>query len=42
MSDRTPRLQIAISVLCALVLQLLELPYGLALLRPLWVPLVLV
>lgn len=42
MSDRTPRLQIAMSVLCALILQLLELPYGLALLRPLWVPLVLV
>ncbi len=42
MSDRTPRLAIAVSLLCALVLQLFELPYALALLRPLWVPLVLV
>lgn len=42
MSDRTPRLYIAGSLLVALVLQLFELPWGLALLRPLWVPLVLV
>lgn len=42
MSERMPRLYIAVSLLAALVLQLLELPYALALLRPLWVPLVLV
>lgn len=42
MSERAPRLLIALSLLAALVLQLFELPYWLALLRPLWVPLVLV
>lgn len=42
MSDRTPRLAIALSLLAALVLQLFELPYPLAALRPLWVPLILV
>lgn len=42
MSDRTPRVYIAVSLLAALVMQLLELPYALAVLRPLWVPLVLV
>lgn len=41
MSDRLPRLYIAGSLAVALVLQLLELPYALAVLRPLWVPLVL-
>lgn len=42
MSDRTPYVYIAGSLLVALVLQLFELPYALAALRPLWVPLVLV
>jgi rod shape-determining protein MreD len=42
MSDRIPRLFMAASLLVALVLQLFELPYPLAVLRPLWVPLVLV
>ena len=42
MTDRIPRLFIAASLLVALVLQLFELPYPLAVLRPLWVPLVLV
>lgn len=42
MSDRSPRFAIVISLVCALILQLFELPYGLAVLRPLWVPLVLV
>lgn len=41
MSDRVPRLFIFGSLAGALVLQLLELPYALALLRPLFVPLVL-
>ena len=41
MSDRTPWLAIAASLLAALVLQLFELPYALAVLRPLWVPLLL-
>jgi rod shape-determining protein MreD len=42
MSDRVPHLAIAASVLVALVLQLFELHYALAVLRPMWVPLVLV
>ncbi|MCI0749912.1 MAG: rod shape-determining protein MreD [Nevskiales bacterium] len=42
MNERTPRRLIAVSLLVALILQLLELPYALAVLRPLWVPLVLV
>jgi rod shape-determining protein MreD len=42
MSDRVPHLFIAASLLAALVLQLFELPYPLAVLRPMWVPLVLV
>jgi rod shape-determining protein MreD len=42
MSDRIPRVTIALTLLAALVLQLFELPYALAALRPLWVPLVLV
>jgi rod shape-determining protein MreD len=42
MSDRAPWPAITLSLLVALVLQLFELPYGLAALRPLWVPLVLV
>lgn len=42
MSERVPRLVIAASLVVALVLQLFELPYALAILRPLWVPLLLV
>jgi rod shape-determining protein MreD len=42
MNDRLPRLFMATSLLVALILQLFELPYALAVLRPLWVPLVLV
>lgn len=42
MNDRTPWLYITGTLLVALVFQLFELPWGLALLRPLWVPLVLV
>lgn len=42
MSDRVPRLAIALTLLVALILQLIELPYALAVLRPLFVPLVLV
>lgn len=42
MSDRVPWLAIVVSLLVALVLQLFELPYALAVLRPLWVPLMLV
>lgn len=42
MSDRIPHLYIATSLAVALVLQLFELPYALAVLRPLWVPLMLV
>lgn len=42
MSDRLPRFYILGSLLGALVLQLFELPYALAVLRPMWVPLVLV
>lgn len=42
MSERTPRPFMAFTLLIALVLQLFELPYFLAVLRPLWVPLVLV
>ena len=42
MSERTSRPLIAVSVLIALILQLFELPYFLAVLRPFWVPLVLV
>lgn len=42
MTDRPPRLYVAMSLLAALVLQLLELPSPLDALRPLWVPLVLV
>lgn len=42
MSDRIPHLYIAASLAVALVLQLFELPYALAVLRPLWVPLMLV
>ena len=42
MSDRVPRLTIALTLLVALILQLIELPYALAVLRPLFVPLVLV
>jgi len=41
MSDRIPRGAIALSLLVALVLQLFELPYFLAVLRPMWVPMVL-
>jgi rod shape-determining protein MreD len=41
MTDRAPRLLIAVSLLTALVLQLFELPDALAILRPMWVPLVL-
>ncbi|HUR42219.1 MAG TPA: rod shape-determining protein MreD [Verrucomicrobiae bacterium] len=42
MNDSPPRAFIALSLLAAMVLQLFELPYALGLLRPLWVPLVLV
>jgi rod shape-determining protein MreD len=42
MNDRVPRATIALTLLAAIVLQLFELPYGLAGLRPLWVPLALV
>jgi rod shape-determining protein MreD len=42
MTERTPRAFIAATLAVALVLQLLELPYALAMLRPLFVPLVLV
>ena len=42
MSGRVPRLMIALTLLVALILQLFELPYTLAVLRPLFVPLVLV
>lgn len=40
--ERAPRLLIAATLACALVLQLIELPYALAALRPMFVPLVLV
>ena len=40
--DRAPRLLIALTLAAALVLQLIELPYALAVLRPMFVPLVLV
>ena len=40
--DRPPRILIAASLAVALVLQLVELPYALAVLRPMLVPLVLV
>lgn len=40
--ERIPHFLIALSLFIALVLQLFELPYFLAVLRPLWVPLVLV
>jgi rod shape-determining protein MreD len=40
--DRAPRLLIVATLAVALVLQLLELPYALAVLRPLFVPMVLV
>jgi len=42
MNDRVPRLLIALTLLVALILQLIELPYALAVLRPLFVPMVLV
>ena len=42
MSERTSPPLIAVSVLIALILQVFELPYFLAVLRPFWVPLVLV
>ena len=42
MTDRAPRLLIIASLAAALVLQLIELPYVLAVLRPMFVPLVLV
>lgn len=42
MSDRIPRLLMIASLAVGLVLQLFELPYALAILRPLWVPLLLV
>lgn len=42
MSDRRPWGFITGTLLVALIGQLFELPWGLALLRPLWVPLVLV
>jgi rod shape-determining protein MreD len=42
MSDHVPRVYIAASLAVALVLQLFELPYALAVLRPLWVPLILI
>ena len=42
MNERVPRLFIAATLVVALVFQLFELPYALAVLRPLWVPLVLV
>jgi rod shape-determining protein MreD len=40
--DRAPRLMIALSLVLALVLQLIQLPYPLAVVRPMFVPLVLV
>src|SRR5688572_16256645 len=40
--DRPPRLMIAMTLLVALVLQLIQLPYPLAVVRPMFVPLVLV
>ena len=40
--ERTPRLLIAATLAVALVLQLIELPYALAVLRPMLVPMVLV
>lgn len=42
MNDRAPRLLIALTLAVALILHLVELPYVLAVLRPLFVPLVLV
>ena len=42
MTDRAPRPLIAATLAAALVLQLVELPYALAALRPMLVPLVLV
>ncbi|MGH8442275.1 MAG: rod shape-determining protein MreD [Nevskiaceae bacterium] len=42
MTDRAPRPLIAATLAAALVLQLVELPYALATLRPMLVPLVLV
>jgi len=42
MGDRAPRLLIIATLAVALVLQLIELPYALAILRPMFVPLVLV
>lgn len=41
-TDRAPRLLMAGTLAVALVLQLIELPYALALVRPMFVPLVLV
>lgn len=41
MNERPPRLFIFTTLLIALVLQQLELPYALSLIRPLWLPLVL-
>jgi len=41
-SDHAPRLLIVLTLALALILQLIELPYVLAVLRPLFVPLVLV
>ena len=42
MSDRAPRLLMLATLAAALILQLIDLPYALALLRPMFVPLVLV
>lgn len=42
MTDHVPRTLIAVSLLIAVILQLFELPYALALVRPMFVPLVLV
>ncbi|HUS24017.1 MAG TPA: rod shape-determining protein MreD [Candidatus Binatia bacterium] len=41
MNERSSRLFIAFTLLVAIVLQLFELPYFLAALRPMWVPLTL-
>jgi len=41
MNDRPSRLFIAATLLVAVILQLFELPYFLAVLRPMWVPLTL-
>ena len=42
MTDRAPRLVIVLTLAVAMILQLIELPYALAVLRPMFVPLVLV